>query len=150
VEVGAEGFIVFSRGVRSHEPIREFPKHVTYDYAALGKLALELKMLFPHDGAVELEVAPGVPLGVVANTIIGMRGSGCGLAGMLDGLDITAECLFWTPVMTLPEGASRTELALLLVTRGLAPWDALWSTMDHHPWYDEIVAGIERAPELEP
>ncbi len=134
IGIDADGFLetdVFSSEARPSA--KRIPKAgPVHDYPALERMAAQFKMLEAHGAVVEVVAEPEVPVGVIANTILAVAGMDCRMPFELE--EVPEECLFWAPVVALPNEGMRLRLAAALIERGMAPHAAFWSSMDHWAW----------------
>lgn len=70
-----------------------------HDFAALAKLARDLKASYPEEARVTISAEGDIPMRVLVQTIDVLRGESCKLAGYAKGEEPSPGCLFWSPVI---------------------------------------------------
>ena len=96
VIIGSDGFETVASGSKGARIPLAGAGH---DFAALTKVARDLKAGFPEEGTVTISAEGDIPMHVLVRTIDALRGESCRLAGYAQGEKPDAGCLFWSPVI---------------------------------------------------
>lgn len=96
VIIGSDGFETVASGSKGARIPLAGAGH---DFAALTKVARDLKAGFPEEGTVTISAEGDIPMHVLVRTIDALRGESCRLAGYAQGEKPDASCLFWSPVI---------------------------------------------------
>lgn len=96
VIIGSDGFETVASGSKGGRIPLAGAGH---DFAALAKVARDLKASFPDEATVTITAEGDIPMHVLVGTIDALRGESCKLAGYVQGERPDPDCLFWSPVI---------------------------------------------------